>query len=128
MESPGRQNEAAGLKGIAVNAAARTKRQTVKQRSASTRAKASIRRNGEASLTRHAIAAGLPLREARSMASSLRDNARKLGVTGHQVVVRVRGHRVTSTRYTVAQVREIAAAYRPRLAARKTARQYLLAA
>lgn len=111
-----------------MNAAARTARQTLKTRSTQTRAQASIRRNGEASLTRHSIAAGLPLREARSMASSLRDNARRLGVVGHEVTVRVRGHRVTSTRYTVAQVRLIATTYRPRLAARKTARQYLLAA
>lgn len=111
-----------------MNASSRKARQIVKQRSTRTRAQAAIRRNGEASLTRHAIAAGLPLRDARSMASSLRDNARKLGVTGHQVRVYRHGRAVTSTRYTVAAVALIAAAYRPRLAARKTARQYLLAA
>lgn len=111
-----------------MNARSRQARRTIAQRSATTRAKASIRRDGEASLTRHSIAAGLPLREARSMAGSLRSNAVKLGVTGHQVQVRVRGHQVTSTRYTPAAVALIAAAYRPRLAARKTARQYLLAA
>lgn len=106
----------------------RARRATIRQRTTRTHAQAAIRRRGEASLTRHAIAAGLPLRDARSMASSLRDNAKRLGVTGHQVPVRVHGHRVTSTRYTPAQVAVIAAAYRPRLAARKTARQYLLVA
>jgi hypothetical protein len=105
-------------------------RQILRDRRAVARARKSIARRGEASLTRHAIAAGLPLREARSMATSLRDNAKKLGVTGNVVTLKAsRGRRGnTSTRYTAVQVRQIAAAYRPRLAARKTAREYLLAA
>lgn len=111
-----------------MNAKARTARQTIKNRTATNRARGVIRRQGEASLTRHAVAAGLPIHEARSMASSLRTNAKKLGVNGHEVAVRKNGRRVTSTRYTATQVREIAAAYRPRIAARKTARSYLLAA
>ena len=111
-----------------MNAKARTARHTIRQRTIRTRAQASIRRNGEASLTRHAIAAGLPITDARSMASSLRGGAKRLGITGHRVTVHVHGRTVASTRYTVAQVAVIAAAYRPRLAARKTARQYLLAA
>lgn len=111
-----------------MNAKARTARQTLRHRSTTTRARATIRRNGEASLTRHAIAAGLPITEARSMASSLRTNAAKLGITGHRVTTRIHGHAVVSTRYTSQQVAVIAANYRPRLAARKHARTYLLAA
>jgi hypothetical protein len=135
MESPGRQNEAAGLKGIAVNAAARTKRQTVKQRSASTRAAARINRRGEATLTTHCVAAGLTPRAARSVAGSLRNTAKHLDITGraHDMQVKWRTHSrktglVTARLYTPAEVAVMAARYAPRVAAYKTARNYLMLA
>jgi hypothetical protein len=107
------------------NAAAR---KALRQRSATTRARAAIARRGEASLTRHAIAAGLPLGEARSMAGSLKRNAEKLGVEGHAVRLKATRapRRDTSTRYTRDQVRMTAMQYRPRKPEFKTARDFLL--
>lgn len=111
-----------------MNANARQARQTLRNRNASTRATARIRRNGEASLTTHALAAGLPIRAARTVASSLRTNAAKLGITGRTVQVRRHGTRRDCTLYTVAAVARAAAAYKPRKPAYKTARQHMLAA
>lgn len=118
-----------------MNAKARAARSTLRQRTRQTRAAATIRRRGDASLTTHAIAAGLPLREARTVAGSLRNNAKALGIDGREVTLRVkwRTHsrktaEVTAHRYTPAQVALAAAAYRPRKAEYRTARAYLLAA
>lgn len=41
-----------------------------------------IRRNGVGTLATHCIAAGLPIREARIVAGTLRKNAAKAGATG----------------------------------------------
>lgn len=110
-----------------MNTNARQARATIRQRNATTRAANRIRRNGEASLTTHALAAGLPIRAARSVASSLRSNAHKLGITGRTVTVRRHGQRRDCALYTVAAVALIATAYRPRKPAYKTARQHMLA-
>lgn len=111
-----------------MNTNARQARATIRHRQASTRATARIRRNGEASLTTHALAAGLPIRAARSVASSLRSNAAKLGITGRLVQVRRHGARRDCQLYTVAAVALAAAQYKPRKPQYKTARQHMLAA
>lgn len=111
-----------------MNANARQARATIRQRNASTRAGRRIARNGEASLTTHALAAGLPIRAARTVASSLRSNAAKLGITGRTITVRRHGARRDCALYTVAAVAQAAAAYRPRKPQYKTARQHMLAA
>lgn len=103
-----------------MNASSRTARHTLRQRSATTRAAAKIRREGTATLATHAIAAGLTPREARSVASSLRKNATKAGVTGQTGISyakNIKAH--TCTRYTPAEVARIAVIYRPRKAAYK---------
>ncbi|MFF8482346.1 hypothetical protein [Streptomyces antibioticus] len=99
----------------------RTARNTLRQRSATTRAAAKIRREGAATLATHAIAAGLGVKEARSVAGSLRKNAAKAGVTGQAGVSYRRGAARTCTRYTVREVAAIAALYRPRKPAFKVA-------
>lgn len=117
-----------------MNQQARTARQTIRNRravnsapAATRRAQARIRRQGEATLNRHALAAGLNAKDAQSMAGSLRTNAKKLDVAGHVVPIRKGGRRKTATRYTVADVKLVCTAYRPRKAEFKTARDFMLA-
>lgn len=111
---------------------ARTARQTIAKRraanaapAATRRAQRRIARQGEATLNRHAVATGLTEQQAQQMASSLRSNAKKLGVAGHKVAIRKNSRRTECTRYTVAQVAAIAMVYRPRKAEFKTARNIL---
>jgi hypothetical protein len=97
-----------------VNARARTARRTRRDRTRTQRATARITRTGTASLTTHAIAAGLPAREARSVAGSLRNAAKKLAITGtpHRVHA---GRRMRDARhYTPQQVAAMCTVYRPR--------------
>ncbi|MEC4016044.1 hypothetical protein [Streptomyces sp. H27-D2] len=98
----------------------RIRRTTLKARATATRSAASIRRRGTASLATHAIAQGLPVRDARSMVGTLRKTAAKLGVTGTAARVHAGRRMRDSRRYTPAQVAVIAIAYRPRKAAFKT--------
>lgn len=91
----------------------RAARAQLRTRSQQTRAMARVRR-GPASLTTHAIAAGLSLREARSVAGSLRNSATRLGVTGEPARVHAGRRMRTTHRYTAVQVARIAVAYRPR--------------
>jgi hypothetical protein len=91
----------------------RIRRQVVKARRATTRAQARIRR-GPATLATHAIAAGLGVREARTVASSLRKAAAKLGVVGQAGVAYRKGQARACVRWTRAQVAVLALAYRPR--------------
>jgi hypothetical protein len=95
-------------------AANRTRHATLRARRQQTRATAQIRRNGHGTLTQHCIAAGLGVREARSVAGSLRKNATKAGVTGTVGVSYTKGRARQCTRYTPAQVARIAVIYRPR--------------
>lgn len=97
----------------------RTARHTLRQRAATTRAAAKIRRTGVATLATHCIAAGLGVKEARSVAGSLRKNAAKIGVAGTAGVSYTKGCARTCTRYTPRQVGLIALVYRPRKAAYK---------
>lgn len=104
-----------------MNDRTRTARQILKARARTNRAAAKIRREGVATLATHVIAAGLGVREARSVASSLRKNAAKEGVTGTPSISYTHGQRRACTRYTPAQVAAIAITYRPRKPAYKTA-------
>jgi hypothetical protein len=92
----------------------RTRRATIKARAAQTRAAAKIRRTGHGTLGLHCIAAGLPTREARTVAASLRKNAPKAGVTGQPGTSYRKGAARTCTRYTPREVAAIAVIYRPR--------------
>jgi hypothetical protein len=111
-----------------VKASTRQARRTIKARATQTRAAARIARRGTASLTTHAIAAGLTAAEARSVASSLRRNAAKLGLAGTTARVHAGRRMRTTHRYTPAQVAQAALTYRPRKPAYRVARAYLLAA
>jgi hypothetical protein len=111
-----------------VNARARTARRTRRDRTRTQRATARIARTGTASLTTHAIAAGLPPTQARTVASSLRRNAVKLGLTGQPARVHAGRRMRTTARYTPAQVAAAAATYRPRIAAYAAARTHFLLA
>ena len=99
----------------------RTRRATLKARTRQTRAQARIARTGHGTLATHCIAAGLGVKEARSVAGSLRKNATKAGVTGlagTSYAKNIPAH--TCTRYTPAEVAAIALVYRPRKPAYKT--------
>lgn len=118
-----------------MNAAARTARRTIRTRSAATRAASRIRHTGDATLTTHAIAAGLTPHQARTVAGSLRTAAHALDISGREVDMQVkwRTHSrrtglVTAHRYTPADVALMAAKYSPRVAAYKIARAHLLLA
>ncbi|MFG2372568.1 hypothetical protein ACGFY9_13955 [Streptomyces sp. NPDC048504] len=102
-------------------ATSRTRRATLKTRTRTQRAAAKIRRAGQGTLATHCIAAGLGVREARTVASSLRKNAAKANVTGTPGTSYTHGRARQCTRYTPAEVAAIAVIYRPRKAAYKTA-------
>lgn len=105
-----------------MNDRTRTARRVLAQRTRTHRAAAKIRRQGTATLATHCIAAGLPTREARSVAGSLRKNAAKAGVTGQTGISYAKNVKArTCTRYTPAEVAAIAVVYRPRKPAYKTA-------
>lgn len=104
-----------------MKASSRTARQTLRTRSAQTRAAARIARRGNASLTTHCIAAGLTPKEARTVASSLRKAATKLGITGTAARTHAAGRMRDCRRYTARQVAQAAVVYRPRKASYKDA-------
>ncbi len=95
-------------------ATTRTARQALRTRTRTQRATARITRNGAVSLATHALAAGLDIRSARSVAGSLRTAAKKLTIVGQQVRVHAGRHMRDASHFTAAQVSLIAAAYRPR--------------
>jgi hypothetical protein len=98
----------------------RTRRATLKTRTRTQRAAAKIRRQGVATLATHCVAAGLGIREARTVAGSLRKNAAKAGVTGTPGISYAKNIKArTCTRYTPAEVARIAVVYRPRKPAYK---------
>ncbi|NED75370.1 hypothetical protein G3I51_24205 [Streptomyces sp. SID9944] len=99
----------------------RHRRATIKARARATRAAARIARRGTGTLASHAIAQGLAPRDARSMVTTLRKVASRLGVTGAPGRIHRGRHMRDCTRYTAAQVAVIAAAYRPRRLAFKLA-------
>lgn len=89
-------------------------RRILRDRTRTQRAAARINRRGTGSLATHAVAAGLPSREARSVAGSLRNAAKKLAITGTEQRVHA-GRRMRDARhYTPAQVAAMAGLYRPR--------------
>jgi len=97
-----------------MKASSRAARQTLRTRSAQTRAAQRIARRGNASLTTHCIAAGLTPSQARTVASSLRKAATKLGITGTPARTHAAGRMRDCRRYTPAQVARAAVVYRPR--------------
>src|SRR5688500_9580410 len=97
----------------------RNLRATLRQRATQTRAAAKIRRNGVGTLATHCVAAGLGIKEARTVASSLRKNAAKAGVTGQVGVSYTKGRARQCVRYSPAEVARIAVIYRPRKPAYK---------
>jgi hypothetical protein len=98
----------------------RSRRQTLKTRTRTQRAAAKIRRQGVATLATHCVAAGLGIKEARTVASSLRKNATKAGVAGTPGISYAKNAKArTCTRYTPAEVAAIAVIYRPRKPAYK---------
>lgn len=101
-------------------AANRTRRATLRHRRQQHQAAAKIRRQGVATLATHCIATGLGIREARTVASGLRKNAAKAGVTGTPSISYTHGKRRACTRYTPAEVARIAVVYKPRKPAYKT--------
>lgn len=99
----------------------RQARHTIRTRTRTQRAAARINRRGNASLTTHALAAGLAPKEARTVASSLRKATVKLGIHGIPARTHAAGRMRTTYRYTTTQVAVLAAAYRPRKPAYKLA-------
>lgn len=102
-----------------MNAKARTARQALRDRTRTQRAAARIARQGTGTLTTHCVAAGLGIREARTVAGSLRKNAAKADVAGIPGTSYTHGRARSCTRYTRAEVARIAVIYRPRKAAYK---------
>ena len=102
-----------------MNASSRQARRTIRTRTRTQRAASRINRRGNASLTTHCIAAGLGVREARTVASSLRKAATKLGIQGTVTRTHAAGRMRTCARYTAAQVAQAAVVYKPRKAAYK---------
>jgi hypothetical protein len=104
-----------------MNAATRNARQILRQRTRTQRAAAKIRRQGVATLATHCVAAGLGIKEARTVAGSLRKNADKAGVTGTAGISYAKNIKARAcTRYTPTEVARIAVIYRPRKPAYKT--------
>lgn len=99
----------------------RTRRATVKARTRTQHAAAKIRREGVATLATHAVAAGLGIREAASVAGSLRDKTEKAGVVGIAGRSFRKGAARPCTRYTPTEVAALVALYRPRRAEFKLA-------
>lgn len=104
-----------------MTARTRTARRTLRQRSATTRAAAKIRREGVATLATHCLAAGLDIKEAASVAGSLRDKTDKAGVIGIPGRSFRKGAARPCTRYTQREVAALVALYRPRKLAYRTA-------
>jgi hypothetical protein len=104
-----------------MNASSRQARHTIRTRTRTQRAASRIARRGNASLTTHCLAAGLPPKEARTVASSLRKAATKLGLHGTPARTHAAGRMRDSRRYTAAQVAQAAVVYKPRKSAYKDA-------
>jgi uncharacterized membrane protein YebE (DUF533 family) len=92
----------------------RSRRATVTSRARATRAARRIDRRGTGTLATHCLAAGLGVKEARTVAASLRKNAAKAGVTGVAGSAFRKGALRACVRYTRAAVALIAAIYKPR--------------
>ncbi|MGD6742968.1 hypothetical protein ACOKM3_14120 [Streptomyces sp. BH106] len=104
-------------------------RRIVRDRTRTHRAAARIRRRGVASMATHAVAAGLPIREARTVASSLRRNAAKAACDGMPGVSYAGKAKARAcTRYSRAEVARAAALYKPRKPRYAEARNALVGA
>ncbi|GHG80687.1 hypothetical protein [Streptomyces griseocarneus] len=111
---------------------ARTNRAKSRARRAASTAARRVR-TGPRSLATHIIATGAPLDVVAGAADALRTQARKAGIRGRAVRIRrtLKGRArrvVTAYRYTVEQVAQIVANYKPRKAEYKAIRAALSAA
>jgi hypothetical protein len=106
-------------KGIPMNAKARTARRILRDRTRTQRAATRIARQGVGTLAIHCVAAGLGIREARTVAGSLRKNVAKANVAGIPGTSYTHGRARACVRYTRAEVARIAVVYRPRKPAYK---------
>ncbi|WP_224353781.1 hypothetical protein [Streptomyces olivaceus] len=106
----------------------RTTRATLRARTRTHRAQTRINRHGHGTLATHCIAAGLPTREAATVAASLRRNATKAKVTGTAGRAHAGRHMRDCRRYTPAEVARIAVVYRPRKSAYRAAAAFLAVA
>lgn len=104
-----------------MTARTRTARRTLRQRSATTRAAAKIRRESVATLATHCLAAGLGIKEAASVAGSLRDKTERAGVVGVAGRSFRKGAARPCARYSPAEVAALVALYQPRKAAYRLA-------
>lgn len=111
-----------------MTARSRTARRIRRDRARTNRAAARIARTGSGSLASHGIAAGLTPSEARSVASSLRRQVQRLGITGQTARVHAGRRMRDCTRYTPAQVATAATGYKPRKALYAVARQHFILA
>lgn len=96
-------------------------RRVLRDRTRSNRAASRIARRGVGSLASHAMAAGLPLGEARTVAQGLRRAAAKLEMEGRVCLTYSEHKSRTVTRFTPAQVAalvdtDVKGTYRPRKA------------
>lgn len=97
-----------------MNASSRQARHTIRTRTRSQRAAARLNRRGTGTLATHCIAAGLTPTQARTVASSLRKNATKAGITGTPGTAFRKGSARPCCRFTPREVAAIAVIYRPR--------------
>lgn len=97
-----------------MNAKARAARRIRRDRTRTQRAAACIARQGVGTLATHCVAAGLGIREARTVASSLRKNAAKANATGTPGTSYTHGRARACIRYTAVEVARIAVIYSPR--------------
>lgn len=109
-----------------MNARSRQARRTIAARTRTQRAQARIARRNAGSLTTHGIAAGLTVKDAASMAGSLRTVAKRLGIQGTSARVHRAGRMRDTTRFTPAQIAALCTAYKPRRADFKAAKERLL--
>lgn len=94
-------------------------RRILRERTAAHRLAASLRRGRSRSIATHAIAAGVPVTDAKGVASGLRTVAKRLGVKPARVVSNRRNDRNEGKvrhQYTPAQVATLRANYKPRKA------------
>lgn len=102
-----------------MNSRNRNARSVLRDRERTHRAATRIRRRGVASLATHVMATGLRPTQARTVATSLRRQITKAGLTGCAGRVHAGRHMRDVTRYTPATVAAAAALYRPRKTAYK---------
>lgn len=99
----------------------------LRDRTRAHRAAAKLRRRGVATMAGHALAAGLTVKDARSMASSMRKHAEKNDVAGTKGTSYAGKAKAREcTRYSREEAARACATYKPRKAVLKAARAVLI--